>query len=78
MEFDGFNDQDLIQPGERASKEFVYFLNSWTQLTAVINELSRAMGLADFYPFILSKRAVAKLHFIHIVIGDARQSGGEC
>ena len=41
---------------------------SWTQLTAVLNELSRAMGLADFYPFVLSQRAVAKLHFVHLAI----------
>ena len=28
------------------------------------------MGLADFYPFVLSKEAVRKLHFIHIVIAE--------
>jgi len=34
----------------------------------VLNEMSRSMGLADFYPFVLSKEAVRKLHFIHMVI----------
>jgi len=68
VEFDGFTADALARPGQPDSQRFLNFLNSWTQLTAVMNELSRAMGLADFYPFVLSQRAVAKLHFVHLVI----------
>jgi hypothetical protein len=68
MEFEGFTAAALAEPEQPGSARFLQFLNSWTQLTAVLNELSRAMGLADFYPFILSKGAVAKLHFVHLAI----------
>ena len=68
VEFDGFTTEALACADPVDSDRFLNFLNSWTQLTAVMNELSRAMGLADFYPFVLSQRAVAKLHFIHNVI----------
>ena len=77
VQFDGFTYHALAQPERPGSAGFLDFLNSWTQLTAVMNELSRAMGLADFYPFVLSQRAVAKLHFVHTVIREAaRQSEG--
>jgi hypothetical protein len=68
MEFDGFTHAALASPDLPGSGRFLEFLNDWTQLTAVLNELSRAMGLADFYPFVLSQRAVAKLHFVHRAI----------
>ncbi len=67
-EFDGFTERALAAPNQPGSGRFLEFLNSWTQLTAVLNELSRAMGLADFYPFVLSQKAVAKLHFVHLAI----------
>jgi hypothetical protein len=68
MEFDGFTAASLAAPDQAGAGSFLQFLNSWTQLTAVLNELSRAMGLADFYPFVLSQRAVAKLHFVHMAV----------
>jgi hypothetical protein len=33
------------------------------------------MGQADFYPFVMSKPMVAKLQFVHLVVGDARSAG---
>jgi hypothetical protein len=44
---------------------FIAMLNAWTRLTGVLNELSRSMGLPDFYPFVLSDAVVRKLHFVH-------------
>jgi hypothetical protein len=41
------------------------------ELTGVLNELSRSMGVADFYPFVLSAPAVRKLHLVHRVIRAA-------
>ena len=37
----------------------------------MLNELSRAMGQPDFYPFVVPPAVVTKLHFIHLVIQDA-------
>jgi hypothetical protein len=34
--------------------------------------LSRSMGQPDLYPFALPRPAVAKLHFIHLVIAEPR------
>ncbi len=51
-------------------------LNSWVELTAVLNELTRSLGQPDLYPFVLSKPAVRKLHFIHLVVIGAREPEG--
>ena len=42
-----------------------------TELTGVLNELSRSSGVADFYPFVLSVPAVRKLHLVQRVIAAA-------
>ncbi len=44
---------------------FLSFFNAWAGLTSVLNEFSLGMGLPDFYPFVLSKRSITKLHFVH-------------
>jgi hypothetical protein len=51
--------------------DFLYFLNTWIELTAVMNEMSRSMGQPFFYPFVLSAPAVRKLHFVHRVVTGA-------
>ncbi|MBW8846730.1 MAG: putative zinc-binding metallopeptidase [Burkholderiales bacterium] len=56
---------------DAAVGRFLQFINSWMELTGVLNELSRAMGVADFYPFVLSVPAVRKLHLVHRVIQAA-------
>jgi hypothetical protein len=45
-------------------------LNRWTQLTMLLNGMSRAMGQPDFYPFVLPHEVVAKLHFIHLLVAS--------
>ncbi len=52
---------------------FLRLINSWMELTGVLNELSRSMGVADFYPFVLSAPAVRKLHLVHQVVQGARR-----
>ncbi len=37
--------------------DFAALLNGWMELTGVLNELSRSMGVPDFYPFVLSAPA---------------------
>jgi hypothetical protein len=68
MPFEGFKPEVLIPPDE----QFLAFINSWIRFTAVLNELSRSMGLPDFYPFVLSRSSVGKLHFIHMVVEAQR------
>jgi hypothetical protein len=61
----------LWQPDAAGAEAFLGFLNAWTELTAVLNEMSRSMGQPDFYPFVLPRPAVAKLQFIHLVVAGA-------
>ena len=68
-----FGKDDLWDPGAQGAAEFLSFLNAWVELTAVLNELSRAMGQHDFYPFVLPRPAVAKLQFIHVLVNAAGQ-----
>ena len=65
-----FQSDALANANDPGAEEFLNFINSWTRLTAVLNELSRAMGLIDFCPFVLSRGVVAKLHFVHSVIAQ--------
>lgn len=60
-------DAGLPQGPEAAA--FLLLLQSWMELTGVLNELSRSMGAADFYPFVLSAPAVRKLYLVHRVVG---------
>lgn len=53
---------------DRPDPEFLSFVNAWIELSALLNEMSRAMGQSDFYPFVLSRAAVRKLHFVHGVV----------
>ena len=72
MEIDPFGRDVLFRPNDPGAKRFLSFLNAWIALSAVLNELSRSMGQPDLYPFALPRPAVAKLHFIHLVIGAPR------
>ncbi len=76
MPFDCFEAEALCEFQRSDSQQldpdrFLSFLNSWLKLTAVMNELCRSMGQPDFYPFALPRAAVAKLHFIHMVVIEA-------
>ena len=68
LEFTPFTLDALYQPAHFEAQGFLDFLNQWTQLTTLLNEMSRAMGQPDFYPFVLPREVVAKLHFIHLVV----------
>ena len=50
---------------------FLPLLNQWMRITGVLNELSRSMGMPDFYPFVLSAPTVRKLHLVHQIIQSA-------
>lgn len=63
-----FTQDELYQPEHPQAGQFLTFLNHWTRLTTMLNEMSRSMGQSDFYPFVLPVEVVAKLHFIHLVV----------
>lgn len=46
-------------------------IEAWFPLTYALNNLNRGMGLADAYPFVLSRAAIEKLRFVHDVIGGS-------
>ena len=58
-----FEDEEELEDEEHDA--FLSFFNAWAGLTSVLNEFSLGMGLPDFYPFVLSKRSITKLHFVH-------------
>lgn len=51
---------------------FLSFVNAWVRITGMMNELARSMGHGDLYPFVLPAAAVSKLHFVHLVVMQAR------
>jgi hypothetical protein len=68
LEVTPFTLDELYQPEHPQAGQFLTFLNHWTRLTTMLNEMSRSMGQSDFYPFVLPVEVVAKLHFIHLVV----------
>ena len=70
-EIEPFVASDLYARDDPDAARFLFMLNAWVGLTTVLNEFARSMGQADFYPFVMSRPVVAKLHFIDLVVKDA-------
>ena len=73
LEFTPFTLDAVYQPEHPGAGQFLAFLNHWTRLTTLLTEMSRSMGQPDFYPFVLPRDVVAKLHFIHLVVKSGSQ-----
>jgi len=73
LNYERFRVGDLGSETDRQAEEFVGLINGWMELTGVLNELSRSMGVADFYPFVLSLPSLRKLHLIHRITHAQRQ-----
>jgi hypothetical protein len=58
--------------GSPAQAEFGLLVKDWLELTCVLNNLNRSMGLQDAYPFVLSTAALEKLRFVHELVAGAR------
>ena len=69
-----FSVNDLYDPNAPDARQVVLLINSWVQLTTVLNELARSMGQHDFYPFVLSRPVLTKLHFIQMVVKETREA----
>jgi hypothetical protein len=67
-----FTKADLYAPDEPEADRVLILLNAWLGMTTALNELARSMGQQDFYPFVMSRPVVRKLHFIMLV---CRQGG---
>ena len=74
LEFAPFTLDAVYQPEHPGAGQFLAFLNHWTRLTTLLTEMSRSMGQPDFYPFVLPRDVVAKLHFIHLVVTSGSQA----
>jgi hypothetical protein len=68
-----FSVNDLYDPQAPDAQQVILLINSWVQLTTVLNELARSMGQPDFYPFVLSRPVLKKLHFIQMVVKETRE-----
>ena len=71
LHYERYAVKDLGGTDGALARGFLQLLGGWMELTGVLNELSRSMGVQDFYPFVLSLGAVRKLYFVHRVIAAA-------
>lgn len=56
--------ESLSVPAEQ-STDFDRMIADWLALARVLNNLSRSLGLADAYPFVLAPAVIEKLRFVH-------------
>lgn len=73
--------EDLYDPEHPNAERALFLLNSWVEMITVLNEMARSLGQKDFYPFVMSRPVVRKLHFVSLVVADAtaaaaRESAG--
>jgi len=71
-----FTVNDLYDPEAPDAKGVILLINSWVQLTTVLNEMARSMGQQDFYPFVMNRTVLRKLHFIQMVVQASQAEAG--
>ena len=49
---------------KREARIFLEDINAWVKLSLLTNEMSRALGHPNSYPFVLNGPVVAKLWFV--------------
>jgi hypothetical protein len=52
----------------KADSAFDTLSAQWFELSYLLNNLNRSLGLQDAYPFVLSKKVLAKLEFVHAIL----------
>ncbi len=72
MEIEPFTRDDLYAPDEPNADRALFLMNSWVELITVLNEMARSLGQRDFYPFVMPRAVVRKLHFVSLVVNSAR------
>ena len=73
LEIEPFTREDLYDPNDPNADRAFFLLNSWLEMITVLNELARSLGHPDFYPFVMPRAVVKKLHFVSLVARRARQ-----
>lgn len=72
-EIEPFQLEDLYDPEDADARRVLSLVNSWMELVTALNELARSMGQPDFYPFVMSRPVLRKLHFIQLVVKSERE-----
>jgi hypothetical protein len=67
-----FTRDDLYDPDDPNADRMLLFLNSWLEMITVLNEMARSLGQPDFYPFVMPRAVVKKLHFVNLVVTGAK------
>jgi hypothetical protein len=67
-----FTRDALYAPDDPEAERLLSLLNAWIEIVMVLNEMARSMGQPDFYPFVIGKPVVKKLHFVQMVVAEAR------
>ena len=73
-EVEPFKLEDLYDPADRDAKRVLSLVNAWLELVTALNEMARSMGQHDFYPFVMSRPVLRKLHFIQLVVKGEREA----
>lgn len=76
IECEPFSLDDLYDPVDRDAKRVLALVNAWMDLVTALNEVARSLGQPDFYPFVMSRTVLRKLHFIHLVVKAERERSG--
>jgi hypothetical protein len=76
MDIEPFTRADLYDPDDPNADRTLFFLNAWIEMVTVLNEMARSLGHPDFYPFVMPRAVVKKLHFISLVVQDAQPGPG--
>ena len=48
--------------------EIQHIVDNWIPLASMLNNLNRAMGHPDAYPFVLTPQVIDKLGFVHDLV----------
>ncbi len=72
MEIEPFTRDDLYDPDDPNADRALFFLNSWVEMITVLNEMARSLGHPDFYPFVMPRAVVKKLHFVSLVVAGVK------
>ncbi len=65
---DAKREEILYDPDHPDADRALFFINSWVEMVTVLNEMARSLGQPDFYPFVMSRPVIKKLHFVHLVV----------
>jgi hypothetical protein len=58
------------QPVLARIRNFDQLLEEWSALTYILNNLTRGLGLADAYPFVISPLVIQKLRFVALTMAQ--------